>query len=126
MSDKITRLLCFVFSLALVRELQGEVAASWDNPQSSAGREAISAPKDKQNAEMVAAVHRLVNEFRKKEGLKPLTLDPIISVQASEHSVEMAASGDGISHRAFDQRLQTSKKDSLSSCGRERRRECWL
>jgi uncharacterized protein YkwD len=110
MSDKIAGLLCFVFSLALAGEFQGVLAASRDNPQSLTGREAISPGKDKQNAEIVAAVHRLVNELRRKQGLKPLTLDPIISAQAREHSVEMAGGGGSISHRGFDQRLQDIRK----------------
>ena len=104
MSDKIAGLLCFVFSLA--GAFQGVSAASQDNPQSLPGREAISPAKDKQNAEIAAAVHRIVNELRQNEGLKPLTLDPIISAQARAHSVEMAGGGGSISHRGFEQRLQ--------------------
>jgi uncharacterized protein YkwD len=95
--------------LELAGEFQGVSVASRDNPQSLTGPDAISPGKDKQNAEIGAAVHRLVNELRRKQGLKPLTLDPMISAQAREHSVEMAEGGN-ISHRGFDQRLQDIRK----------------
>jgi uncharacterized protein YkwD len=110
MSEKTAGLLCFVFSLALAAELQGILAASRDNPKSLPGQETISPGKNNQDAEIVAAVHRLVNELRREQGLKPLTLDPIISDQAREHSLEMARGGGSISHRGFDQRLQDVRK----------------
>jgi uncharacterized protein YkwD len=62
--------------------------------------------KDHENSEIVARVHRLVNEFRREHGLAPLTIDPIISAAASEHSTDMARRAEGISHRGFKQRLQ--------------------
>jgi uncharacterized protein YkwD len=110
MSDKIAGLLYFVFSLALASEFQGVWAASPDKPQSLPGPEAISPRKDEQNPEIVAAVHRLVNELRRNQGLKPLTLDPIVSARAREHSVEMAGGNGSVSHRGFDQRLQDIRK----------------
>jgi uncharacterized protein YkwD len=110
MADKIAALLCFVFSLALAGEFEGVLAASRKNPQSLPGREAISPGKDKENAEIVAAVHRLVNEFRQEQGLKPLTLDPIISAEAREHSAALARNGGSISHRGFKQRLEDIRK----------------
>ena len=60
-----------------------------------------------------------VNEFRRDHGLKSLTLDPMISAEAREHSADMARAGKAISHRGFNQRLQDIQKNSLPSCGRE-------
>jgi uncharacterized protein YkwD len=110
MSDKAVRFSCIVFSLTLAGEFDGGFAASRWNPQSLPGQEAISSGKDKENAKIVAAVHRLVNEFRQEQGLKPLTLDPIISAEASEHSAAMARNGGSISHRGFKQRLEDIRK----------------
>jgi uncharacterized protein YkwD len=44
------------------------------------------------------------------DGLKPLTLDPMISAEAREHSADMARAGKAISHRGFNQRLQDIQK----------------
>lgn len=71
---------------------------------------AARSTKDEQYSELVNRVHRQVNEFRREHGLKPLTLDPIISAEAREHSAEMARSGKTISHRGFNQRLEDIRK----------------
>ena len=62
--------------------------------------------KGQQNADLIARVHQLVNEFRDSHGLAPLTLDPIIRAEASEHSAEMGRHGDGIEYCGFKERLQ--------------------
>jgi uncharacterized protein YkwD len=66
--------------------------------------------KHEENSELVNRVHRQVNEFRREHDLKPLTLDPGISAEAREHSAEMAHSGNTISHRGFNQRLEDIRK----------------
>jgi uncharacterized protein YkwD len=110
MSNKFAALLCCSLLLGGTVEVRGVMASSQEYPpESSRRREAASfgeLEKDKQNSEVVARVHRLVNEFRKELGLQPLTLDPIISAEATEHSADMARTGGSISHRGFNQRLQ--------------------
>lgn len=110
MSEKVAGLLCCIFALAVAGEARGVSLAGQENPRRSLAREATSPGNDKQNGEVVATAHRLVNEFRQKQGLKPLTLDPIISAEAREHSADMARSGGRISHRGFDRRLQDIQK----------------
>ncbi len=61
------------------------------------------------NRAIAVTVHRLVNEFRRKHGLKPLTLDPILSAHAREHSADMAQI-DRISHRGFGERIKDIQK----------------
>jgi hypothetical protein len=51
-------------------------------------------------------VLRLVNEFRQEQRPKPLTLDPMIGARITIAVLTGAS--------------KTSKKNSLSSCGRER------
>jgi uncharacterized protein YkwD len=60
--------------------------------------------------ELVDRVHREVNEFRRDYGLEPLTLNEMISEQASEHSSEMARIGKTITHRGFNERLENIRK----------------
>ena len=67
---------------------------------------AASLEEDPRWSQLVETLHHEVNEFRRSHDLKPLTLNPIISAQAQEHSVEMARSGDSISHRGFGERLK--------------------
>jgi uncharacterized protein YkwD len=95
----------FLFLFALTSEFRDVPAADQGNTRSSI-QNAASSDKDKRNGEIVAAVHRLVNDFRQEQGLEPLTLDPRISAEAREHSAEMARSGGRISHRGFNRRLQ--------------------
>ena len=74
---------------------------------------AYAAPpvKDEHYSELVNRVHQQVNEFRRNHGLKPLTIDPIISAEATEHSADMAGNGKAISHRGFNQRLEDIRKE---------------
>jgi len=109
MSNKLARLLCCSLLLGLTIELRGVWAAGQYPPASSPGREVASpgaAVKDNENSEVLSRVHRLVNELRQEHGLEPLTLDPIISAEASAHSADMARNTASISHRGFNQRLQ--------------------
>ena len=114
MCTKLSRLLHCSLLLGPAIGLLGVLAAPREHrPPSSPAREAAAprAPvKDQANSEIVARVHRLVNEFRVEQGLEPLKLDPIISAEASEHSAEMSRNGDSISHRGFKQRLQEIRK----------------
>jgi uncharacterized protein YkwD len=64
------------------------------------------AEKEVRYPELVEIIHREVNEFRRSQGLKPLELNPIISVQARAHSSRMAGTGESISHRGFDLRMK--------------------
>jgi uncharacterized protein YkwD len=58
-------------------------------------------------AEIIARLHRLVNEFRKEQRLEPLTLDPTVSAEARKHSARMSRrKGGTIGHRGFQQRIQ--------------------
>jgi uncharacterized protein YkwD len=61
--------------------------------------------KDTTYSELVQIIHQEVNEFRCAHKLKPLTLNPFVSAQATEHSTDMARSGK-ISHSGFGERLK--------------------
>jgi uncharacterized protein YkwD len=71
---------------------------------------AVSSITPQQYSRLVDDVHRRVNEFRRSQGLKPLTLDPRISEQAREHSADMARIGKTITHRGFAERLEDLSK----------------
>jgi uncharacterized protein YkwD len=71
---------------------------------------AVVSQKDTDLSQLVQIIHQEVNEFRRSHDLKPLMLNTIISSQAQEHSVEMARSGDTISHRGFGARLKEIRK----------------
>ena len=77
------------------------------------------AKKNQQFSQLVESVHRQVNDFRRLQGLLPLTLNPIISAQAREHSAEMARNGNAISHRGFAQRLQDIREKLPYRAGAE-------
>lgn len=53
---------------------------------------------------MVDEIHQQVNDFRRSQGLAPLTLDPAISAEALQHSEVMAQSG-SLSHDGFQDRI---------------------
>ncbi len=55
--------------------------------------------------EMVKVIHQRINEYRQSQGLEPLQLNPLISEEAREHSVEMSQNPNTISHRQFDDRI---------------------
>jgi uncharacterized protein YkwD len=55
------------------------------------------------------AIHQGVNAFRRSQGLEPLTLEPILSEQARQHSEMMAQSGN-LSHEGFDQRVDAIRQ----------------
>lgn len=110
MAEKIAVLLQSIFFLTVTGAAGGVLTAAQENPPSSLAPAPASAEKDQPDEEIVATVHRLVNEFRQKRDLGPLTLDPIISAAAREHSADMARHGDRISHRGFERRLQDIRK----------------
>lgn len=56
--------------------------------------------------QIVQEIHQRVNEFRQSQGLQPLTLNPLISEQARQHSVEMSQTPNTISHRNFGERIE--------------------
>ena len=51
-------------------------------------------------------VHRLVNEHRVSQGLKPLTFNPKIAAIARRHSRDMAAGRVGFGHGGFESRRE--------------------
>ncbi len=51
-------------------------------------------------------VHRLVNEHRVSQGLKPLTFNPKIAAIARRHSQDMATGRVGFSHGGFESRRE--------------------
>ena len=110
MSNKYAALLCCSLLFGVTVVIRGVSASSQEySPESSRRREAASfaeLEKDKQNSQIMDRVYQLVNEFRKEQGLQPLTLDPIISAEAREHSSAMARNGGSISHGGFNRRLQ--------------------
>lgn len=55
--------------------------------------------------QIVQEIHQRINEFRQSQGLQPLTLNPVISEQARQHSVEMSQTPDTISHSDFNERI---------------------
>lgn len=108
MANKFAALLCCSLLLGTVK-IRGVLASSQEYPREYSRRREASfaqSEKDQQNSQVVARAHRLVNEFRKEQGLQPLTLNQMISAEAREHSADMARNGGSISHRGFNQRLQ--------------------
>ena len=103
MSNNLLRVLFCLFVLGLTSSISSVLGAADEHGPPSSPDATI---KDQENADVVARVHRLVNEFRGGHGLAPFTLDPIISAEASEHSADMARHAGWISHRGFKQRLQ--------------------
>ena len=55
-------------------------------------------------ADLERYVHRLVNEHRVAQGLKPLAFNPEISAVARRHSRDMATGRVGYGHEGFDTR----------------------
>jgi uncharacterized protein YkwD len=80
---------------------------------------AAGSEKDAHLSQLVQIIHQEVNEFRRSHNLKPLMLNTIISSQAQQHSVEMARSGDTISHRGFGERLKEIRKKISYRAGAE-------
>jgi uncharacterized protein YkwD len=93
---------------AFTQEDQSIAASEWWYLRQTAA--AAPSAKEEQYSELVDRVHRQVNEFRREHALKPLTLDPLISAEAREHSAEMARSGKTISHRGFKQRRENIRQ----------------
>ena len=57
-------------------------------------------------ADLERYVHRLVNEHRVSQGLKPLTFNPKIAAIARRHSQDMATGRVGFSHGGFESRRE--------------------
>lgn len=57
-------------------------------------------------SELIESIHQQVNEFRQAHGRRALRLNPIISAQARQHSLEMARKGSAINHKGFENRLK--------------------
>ena len=57
-------------------------------------------------ADLEHYVHRLVNEHRVSQGLKPLSFNPEISAIARHHSRDMATGRVGYGHGGFDGRIE--------------------
>jgi uncharacterized protein YkwD len=107
-----------VVSVGLIVQPRNVSGLTQDNPNitscalSPIRQTASARPvKEEHYSELVDQVHQRVNEFRRDQGLKPLTIDPIISAQAREHSADMARNGKAISHRGFNERLQDIRKN---------------
>ena len=75
--------------------------------KSPAGDEKIS---EANYPQIVREIHRRVNDFRQSQGLAPLELNPVISEQARQHSVEMSQTPDTISHKNFAERIEQLRK----------------
>ncbi|NJL87971.1 MAG: CAP domain-containing protein [Leptolyngbyaceae cyanobacterium SM1_1_3] len=58
---------------------------------------------------MAQIIYQQVNEFRRSQGLEPLALESVISVQANQHSETMAQSS-SLSHDGFEQRINTIRQ----------------
>ena len=67
---------------------------------------ARKAGKIRDFSELVESIHQEVNRFRRTQGLQPLRLNPIISGQARQHSVQMAQKGRAVGHLGFEDRLR--------------------
>ncbi len=70
-------------------------------PKIAAARE----EKAQNFSELAESIHQQVNDFRWAHGLQPLRIEPIISAQARQHSLEMVSRG-AISHAGFEERLK--------------------
>jgi uncharacterized protein YkwD len=82
--------------------LQGE-SANTNKPSSPTDRASFS--------EFVQTIHQKVNAYRVSHGLQSLTLHPLISKLASEHSQAMARGEVPLSHGGFEKRAQRLKKE---------------
>ena len=80
MSNNLLRALFCLFVLGLMSSISIVLGPAEKHGPPSSPDATI---KDQEIADVVARVHRLVNEFRGGHGLAPLTLDPIISAEAS-------------------------------------------
>jgi uncharacterized protein YkwD len=106
MSNSLARLSCSLI-IGLTINISSVSPAAEKQKQPSSPDVPISGQG---NAEIAGLVHRLVNEFRQEHGLPPLTVNPIISAEASEHSADMAQHVGGISHRGFKQRFKNIQR----------------
>ena len=77
----------------------------------SSQSEAIA--QNSQEEDLVAEVHRGVNQYRQSMNLPPLSLNAQISQQAKIHSQNMAQQEVKFSHRGFDSRLE-ALQDQIS------------
>lgn len=54
-------------------------------------------------------IHERVNDYRREQSDRPLTLDPVLSRIAREHSEAMAAGSRSFGHDGFDARASTAR-----------------
>jgi uncharacterized protein YkwD len=121
-------LICFLFSvlcLNFILAYRAEAISSQQDPAAQSTSEYLrEAPPPVQShaapySELVMSIHQQVNDLRRAQRLKPLTLNPVLSVQAKEHSVDMARNGSTVSHRGFAERLREIQKKLPYRAGAE-------
>jgi uncharacterized protein YkwD len=97
--------------LSLVSNISADTTGNYARPGSAeeTPRTKLAAGNHEETtelSELVESIHQGVNEFRHAQGLQPLRLEPIISVQARQHSLEIARTGSALNHAGFDDRLK--------------------
>lgn len=103
--------LLFLISIILVAlpvsgkdHLQDESGkANTNNPSSPTDQSPFS--------ELAQTIHQKVNAYRVSHGLQPLTLHPLISKLAREHSQAMARGEASFGHGGFEKRAQRLKEE---------------
>lgn len=93
--------------------------AVWQGGCSLAGTEQVSpvppapavstaAAVPKATADLERSTHEQINQYRRSQGLPPLTLDPFLSDIARAHSQTMTRAG--LSHDGFQGRVDTTRQ----------------
>lgn len=58
------------------------------------------------NERMADDILRLINDYRKKKGLRPLAMSTVMNAEALKHSENMAARRTSFSHNGFQGRIK--------------------
>ena len=93
--DVLTSWLCHIFAIRFIAVLV-----------SGLGLAASTLVTSALATDLEQHVHRMVNEHRVSQGLKPLTFNPKIAAIARRHSQDMATGRVGFSHGGFESRRE--------------------
>ena len=93
--DVLTSWLCHIFAIRFIAVLA-----------SGLGLAASTLVTSALATDLEQHVHRMVNEHRVSQGLKPLTFNPKIAAIARRHSQDMATGRVGFSHGGFESRRE--------------------
>ena len=96
--------------LSLVSNISADTTREYVRPRSTEEASLLAAAGNHEEttdfSKLVESIHQQVNEFRQAHGRQALRLNPTISSQARQHSVQMARQGSAVSHVGFEDRLK--------------------